>query len=113
MNWRAQGLRAWMWQRLSAVYLAVFIPVALLTLLIAAPSDYAAWRALFASPLVGVSVGLFFAALLIHAWVGVRDILIDYVHPLGLRLFLMAGVIGALLAMATWVLILILSVVVL
>lgn len=113
MNWRAQGLRAWLWQRVSAVYLAVFILTSLLVLGLDAPRGYLAWRALFAHPLVGVAVVLFFAALLIHAWVGIRDILIDYVPRQGLRFALLGLVILGLLAMAVWVLMIILSVVVL
>lgn len=113
MNWRVQGLRAWLWQRLSAIYLAVFVLVALPVLGIMYPLDFAAWHALFAMPVVSVAVALFFAALLIHTWVGLRNILIDYVHPLALRLILLGLVLLALLAMAVWVLMIVLSVVVL
>ena len=33
---------------------------------------------------------LFVAALLIHAWVGIRDIILDYVHPFGARLVVLS-----------------------
>jgi succinate dehydrogenase / fumarate reductase membrane anchor subunit len=33
---------------------------------------------------------LFVVALLIHAWVGIRDVLIDYVHPIMARVTLLS-----------------------
>ena len=48
-----------------------------------------------------------------HAWVGVRDVLIDYVHPAALRFGLLALLALALLATALWAFMVLLSVVVL
>jgi len=49
-------------------------------------------------------LALFFAALLLHAWVGVRDVIIDYVRPFYLRFSLLMVVGGALLATLLWAL---------
>lgn len=111
MSWRAQGLRAWVLQRISAVYLAVYLVVAGGTLLLQAPFGYAEWKAGFAHPAVNVATAVFFGALLVHAWVGMRDILIDYVHPQVLRHTLLVLLALALYAMAAWVLLILLSVV--
>ena len=50
--------------------------------------DYAAWKALFASSAFRIATFLFMVALLWHAWVGVRNILMDYIKPAGVRLTL-------------------------
>ena len=102
MSRRASGLRAWAVQRLSAVYLALFAVALAGKLLLAPPADAAAWRAWVAQPAVNAAFGLALAALLLHAWVGVRDVALDYVHPPALRLALLALVLGALAACAWW-----------
>ena len=40
---------------------------------------------------------------LYHAWVGMRDILMDYVHPTGVRLALQTAVVIALLLYLIWI----------
>ena len=104
MSWRASGFRAWLLQRLSAVYLAVYFVYFLLVLLIAPPVDYAQWQGWIMSPLMALATSIFFLALLMHAWVGMRDVLIDYVHPFALRFVLLTGLALALLTMGLWVL---------
>jgi succinate dehydrogenase hydrophobic membrane anchor protein len=54
------------------------------------PHSYPAWRAWLVNSGVSIATGVFFAALLAHAWVGVRDVIIDYVHPEALRVCLLA-----------------------
>ena len=51
-----------------------------------APANHSEWKAIFAAPLVRIPTMLFVGALLYHAWVGMRDILMDYVKPTGARL---------------------------
>jgi succinate dehydrogenase / fumarate reductase membrane anchor subunit len=90
MSRQASGLRAWVLQRITAMYIGLFGMLALGVFLFAPPENFAAWRGLLATPLVSILVALFFAALLLHAWVGIRDVLIDYVHPLGARVTLLS-----------------------
>jgi succinate dehydrogenase / fumarate reductase, membrane anchor subunit len=82
-----RGLNLWLVQRASAVYMALFLPVFLAYACLGG-LDYAAWRALFLPIFAKATVLLFIVALLVHAWIGLREILIDYVHPLALRLSL-------------------------
>jgi succinate dehydrogenase / fumarate reductase membrane anchor subunit len=49
-----------------------------------------------------VATLLFFASLILHAWVGMRDILMDYIKPTGIRLGLEVGVILVLAVYAAW-----------
>lgn len=96
------GLRDWLLQRLTAVIMALYTVVALVAVAIAAPASRADWQSLFAGPVARVATMMFFAALLYHAWVGVRDILMDYVKPVGVRLALEVGVGFVLLAYLVW-----------
>ena len=86
------GMRAWLVQRVSAVYLFLFVVFALAEFA-DAPSQwsYAAWRDWVLAPWVSVAVLLFFTALLLHAWVGLRDVILDYVHPTATRIVLLGS----------------------
>jgi hypothetical protein len=42
------------------------------------PDSFRSWRGWIASPCVSLTTGAFFCALLAHAWVGVRDVIMDY-----------------------------------
>jgi succinate dehydrogenase / fumarate reductase membrane anchor subunit len=98
----ATGLRAWVVQRVSAIYLAIFLVYAVAALLLAPPVGYAEWRAWLGAPAMGVATLLFFVALLLHVWVGLRDILIDYVPLTALRVTLLSAVGFGLVACGLW-----------
>lgn len=80
------GTGIWLLQRASALLMAVLLPVILAYALLQGPNDYESWRALFAPLAAKVAALLFVAAMLVHAWIGLREILIDYVHPMSIRL---------------------------
>jgi succinate dehydrogenase / fumarate reductase membrane anchor subunit len=96
------GLRDWLSQRVTAVVMAVYSVIFLIMLASQPQLDYAAWKALWATPLLRFATLLFLAALLVHAWVGVRNIFMDYIKPTGLRLVLHIAVILALVWYAAW-----------
>jgi succinate dehydrogenase / fumarate reductase membrane anchor subunit len=97
------GLRAWLVQRMSAVYMLLFIVYLLAHFMVDPPRSYLAWHSWIMSPGVSIAAFVFFAALLAHAWVGLRDVMMDYVHPLAVRVFALALLGGGLLAMAGWI----------
>ena len=104
MSRRASGLRAWFLQRATAVYLLLFILYTLQHLIFHAPADYAAWQGWVAQPAVSLGLLLFFASLLLHAWVGIRDVIIDYVHPTAIRVSVLTVIGFVLVACAVWAL---------
>ena len=104
MSRAAQGLRAWLLQRFTAIYLGIYLVAVLAYLGYRGPLDYEQWRGLLGQPLMAVSTTLFALAVLLHAWVGIRDVLIDYVHAVWLRLFLMAAFALVLMGSLLWVL---------
>jgi len=97
-----RGLDTWLIQRASAVVLAIGLPAFLIYAASQPVLDYATWRSLFAPLFVKVGALLFVAALLAHAWLGLREVFIDYVHRLGLRLALYFGFGVLYLACLIW-----------
>lgn len=108
MSRHASGLRAWYLQRISGLYLGGLTLYLLGLFILAPPADHAAWRALVAQPLMQVALLLGFAALLLHAWVGFRDVVIDYVHPTALRIGLLTLTAIGLLGCGFWALLVVL-----
>jgi len=82
------GMRDWLAQRLTAVVMAVYSLVLAVALMRGEPIAYPVWRDLFAQGWMRVATLVFAVSLVWHAWVGARDILMDYVKPDGLRLAL-------------------------
>lgn len=96
------GLRDWLAQRVTAVIMALYTVIMAGVFLNKAPFTYGAWKALFAQGWMRVATLLFAVSLAWHAWVGMRDILMDYVKPDGLRLALRIGVLLLLAAYVGW-----------
>ena len=96
------GLRDWLMQRVTAVVML------LVTLVFAAFFathmflQFEDWQGFFSYQAVRVLALLFFLSLFLHAWVGVRDILMDYIQPVGVRLALQVAVIVTLVSYALW-----------
>ena len=103
MSRRAYGLRAWLVQRVTALFIGLFGLFMVLNMLFNAPADYAAWRGLMGSPIFSALVVLFFVSLLLHAWVGIRDLFMDYIKPVWLRLTLLVLLGGFLMGCGIWV----------
>jgi len=82
------GLRDWLAQRITAVIMAVYSVITVVVLVSSKNITYSVWRDLFAQGWMRVATLLFVASLAWHAWVGMRDILMDYIQPAGLRLAL-------------------------
>ena len=97
------GLRAWLVQRVTAVYMLLFIVFFLAHFVVDPPHSYQAWHGWMTSSSVSVITAVFFAALLAHAWVGVRDVIMDYVHPVAFRVWSIASLGVGLTAMGAWV----------
>ena len=98
------GLRGWLAQRVSAAVMGLYTLLFILVLAAIGPADYTRWRGVFASQAMKLATFVFFVSLFIHAWVGMRDILMDYAKPMSLRLTLEVSVAVLLLAWAGWAL---------
>jgi succinate dehydrogenase / fumarate reductase membrane anchor subunit len=81
------GLRDWLLQRLTAVAMAVYTAGFFACFMVEAPHSYGDWKSMFSTVFARLATMLFLASLLYHAWVGMRDILMDYLRATSLRLF--------------------------
>ncbi|MFA7666222.1 MAG: succinate dehydrogenase, hydrophobic membrane anchor protein [Burkholderiaceae bacterium] len=96
------GLRDWLVQRITAVIIIAYTLVLLGWVCTLPEFTYGNWAGMFASPWMKVLTLLALLSVMWHAWVGVRDIFMDYIKPTGLRLFLLIATIIALFGYAMW-----------
>jgi succinate dehydrogenase / fumarate reductase membrane anchor subunit len=96
------GMRDWLSQRITAVLMALFTVVLLVQVLTPGALGYARWSAIFSSQWMKVLTFVVIVSLAWHAWVGVRDIWMDYIKPVGLRLALQVATIVWLVGCAGW-----------
>ena len=105
MSWRASaGLHAWLLQRMTAIYMVAYIIFLGFSLVQITPLNYPLWHNWMASSFHKVTTIIFFFAALFHAWIGARDIVIDYVKPLVLRIGLLFVVITLCIGYGVWIL---------
>ena len=97
------GLRDWLAQRVTAVLMALFTLIVLAQLLLTkGPIGYDKWAGLFAAQWMKVITFTVILALIYHVWSGMRDIWMDYIKPVGLRLSLQVFSIVWLVGCAGW-----------
>jgi len=96
------GLRDWLAQRVTSLLMALFTLALAVQLLLPGPVDYPRWSSIFAQQWMKVLTFVTVVALLYHVWVGMRDIWMDYVKPVGIRLALDIFTIAWLVGCAGW-----------
>jgi succinate dehydrogenase / fumarate reductase membrane anchor subunit len=96
------GLKDWLAQRVTAVVMAVYTLILGIAVLCGAAESHESWRALMGSGFFRFITPLFVIALCYHAWIGIRDIWMDYVKPTGIRLTLHVLTLLALVGYAAW-----------
>jgi len=96
------GLTDWLIQRLSAVVMVLYTALVLGIALWSGGIDYALWQQLFEHNAFKLASFLFMVSLLYHAWIGMRDIYMDYLKPVGVRLAFEAITVIVLVAYLGW-----------
>ncbi len=96
------GLGDWMAQRVTAVVMVLYSLIFAVQALMLSGMNYEAWRDMFSGGFMRFATFLFFVAVFYHAWVGVRNIFMDYIKPNGVRFALHAIVIVLLIGYAGW-----------
>jgi succinate dehydrogenase / fumarate reductase membrane anchor subunit len=96
------GTGWWLAQRISALVLLVAGSGLLLGFWFSYPFNYPEWHSAFQQTFVRLLVWLVVASLCLHAWIGLRDVLMDYVKPLGVRLLLNVLVTLTLVLCVVW-----------
>jgi len=96
------GLRDWLSQRMTAVMMALFTIVVIVQVLMPGEMGYDKWAGIFARQWMKVLTFITIISLLVHVWVGMRDVLMDYVKPVAGRLVLQVFTIAWLVGCAGW-----------
>jgi succinate dehydrogenase / fumarate reductase, membrane anchor subunit len=96
------GLRDWLSQRVTAVVMAVYTVLLVVQLLFGGKLGYERWSAIFSQQWMRFATFVVIASLAVHAWVGARDIWMDYVKSVGLRLALQVLTIVWLVGCTGW-----------
>jgi succinate dehydrogenase / fumarate reductase membrane anchor subunit len=94
------GLKDWLAQRLTAVVMAIYTLIVLISFLSGSSFSYEGWAGMFAKQWFKLATFVTLLCLFYHAWVGVRDIWMDYIKPVSIRLTLQAATIVWLIACA-------------
>ncbi|GAA5235044.1 succinate dehydrogenase, hydrophobic membrane anchor protein [Verticiella sediminum] len=87
------GVKDFIAQRVTAVILVIYTVILLIKALATPAFTYEGWVGMFNFHWFSLPVGQMLAtlamlAVVYHAWIGVRDIWMDYVKPAGIRLLL-------------------------
>ena len=96
------GLRDWLSQRVTAALMALFTLAVVVQVLLPGEMGYDKWAGIFSQLWMKLLTFVVIVALLVHVWVGMRDILMDYVHAVGARLALQVLTIVWLVGCAGW-----------
>ncbi len=96
------GVGGYLMQRLTAVVLTAYVVLLVIRILAAGDLDYDSWAALFVPLWMKVVTLVALLALLYHAWIGVRDIWMDYVKPTWIRVSLQTLTVLWLACCAVW-----------
>ncbi len=96
------GLRDWLVQRVTALVMAIYAVLIVAYLVMQSSFGYDTWAELFSGNIMRTFSLLFLLSLFYHAWIGVRDIVMDYVKPASIRLTIHVLVILALVVYTIW-----------
>ena len=101
------GLGEWIVQRVTAVYILLYLLAMLLTQALSPIQEHADWLKLSDNMLFRVTSLLFIVSLLAHSWVGLKSVFLDYVKPTGLRFIMLMLLAVAISGLVIWALLVI------
>lgn len=97
------GLRDWLAQRVTGALMALFTIILLAQVLLTkGPIGYDQWAGIFSAQWMKSLTFAVIVSMLYHAWIGMREILMDYVKPVSVRLALQIFSIVWLVICAGW-----------
>lgn len=97
------GVRDWLSQRVTAFLMAAFTLLLLGQVIFTkGPISYDRWAGIFSPQWMKVLTFTVIVAMLYHVWVGMRDIWMDYVKSVSVRLSLQVLTIVWLTACGAW-----------
>lgn len=97
-----RGLRDWVIQRISAIYMGIYFIALILYCLCHSSFSYGEWHALFGSHFMKVATILSLTCLIFHTWVGIWTVMTDYIKPFVLSCIMQVLVFFFLAACFIW-----------
>ena len=91
------GVHDYLLVRASAIILALYIVYLIGFFATSGDLTWEIWTGFFASAFTKVFTLLALFSVLIHAWIGMWQVLTDYIKPLAIRLVLQLAIVAALL----------------
>ena len=97
------GVGDWLVQRATAIVMAVFtLAMILAVIFTSGPLTYASWSGIFAATWMKFLTFATVISICWHAWIGVRNVFMDYIKPVGIRLALQLFAAVWLIGSAGW-----------
>ena len=96
------GFRDWLAQRVTAVLQIAYTLIIIILIVFFRNDGYEGWSDLFSHNLMKLASLLIMVSICYHAWVGIRDLWMDYIKPVGIRLSLQILTIVWLLGCGIW-----------
>ena len=96
------GIGDWLIQRITGLVLAIYTVILLVTFFGAHNFSYEGWAGLFSRQWFKLFTEATLLGIFYHVWIGVRDIFMDYIKNIGVRLVLMIFAVIWLIACAVW-----------
>ena len=104
---RWPGHRAFLIQRLSALVLLAGLAVGAMRIAFGPPVTFVQWQAWSAQPIGAGALVVLAMAVFVHTWVGVRDVILDYIHAIKLRRAVLGAVAAGLVLLALWTIVIV------
>ncbi|KQN54235.1 succinate dehydrogenase membrane anchor subunit [Erwinia sp. E602] len=96
------GIHDWLLLRAAAMVMTLYVLYILGFLIMSGPLTYDIWHGFFASPVTKVFTLLTLLCILVHGWIGMWQVLTDYIKPLALRMVLQLVIVVALFVYAIY-----------
>ncbi|UDG79996.1 succinate dehydrogenase membrane anchor subunit [Candidatus Steffania adelgidicola] len=92
------GVHEWLLVRSSAILIFLYIMYLAGFILFSESLTYELWRSFFSNSIMKVFTMLTLLSILVHTWIGMWQILTDYIKTLSLRLLLQLAIATVLIA---------------
>ncbi|MEJ4043171.1 succinate dehydrogenase membrane anchor subunit [Erwinia sp. SLM-02] len=96
------GIHDWLLLRAAAMVMTLYVIYILGFLVMSGTLTYDIWRGFFASSFTKVFTLLTLFSILVHGWIGMWQVLTDYIKPLAMRMMLQLVIVVALLVYAIY-----------
>lgn len=102
MSVSGTGLRDWLIQRVTAVFLTFYSLFLFFYVVFHKDFSYESWVALFLTPWMQISTLFALLCIALHAWIGLWTVCTDYLKCTAIRYLVLTGIVIALFSYLVW-----------